>query len=392
VTFTQYLISMTAKIGITFDPPEKPMGMFNNGIRQNALYFTELLMNIGYDVRLIVEAKSAERTKGLYGFDTRYKHVNLENANEENFDIVIQLGYQIPKENILEFKKRGVKIVYYSCGSNYILDTESFLFGRDSGDTLFSRFAGLHPVFDQVWMIPQTAGPNKYYFETLYRAESVVVPFIWSPMAIEQLEKDCIASGMKTLHYEPKNDQKKIAIFEPNLNVVKWALPAVLVCENAYRANKNVGHVYVTNLPSNKEDDNRLVKHFTKLVKPLDLFIDKKISAESRYSTLVFMSKHADVAVSHQWENPLNYLYLDLAWMGWPIVHNAPMCKDVGYYYSGFDYAYGGKVLSDAIANHDGDKDYTERNRAAISRYLPTNKKSQEEYTRLINRLLKREV
>ena len=89
------------------------------------------------------------------------------------------------------------------------------------------------------------------------------------------------------------------------------------------------------------------------MCRSLDLFKEKKITSESRYNTLEFMSKHCDIAISHQWENPLNYLYLDLAWMGWPILHNASLCKDVGYYYEGFNYEEGGNVLLDVINNHD---------------------------------------
>jgi hypothetical protein len=56
------------------------------------------------------------------------------------------------------------------------------------------------------------------------------------------------------------------------------------------------------------------------------------------------MSNYCDIAVSHQWENPLNYLYFDLAWMDWPIVHNAHLCKDIGYFYNEFNYEEGGNV------------------------------------------------
>ena len=101
------------------------------------------------------------------------------------------------------------------------------------------------------------------------------------------------------------------------------------------------------------------------------------------------MNKYADIAVSHQWENPLNYLYFDLAWMGWPIIHNAHLCKDVGYYYEGFNYEEGGRVLSDAILNHDQNhNEYLVKNREAIDRYLPTNKILQEKYIDLITAVL----
>jgi len=98
---------------------------------------------------------------------------------------------------------------------------------------------------------------------------------------------------------------------------------------------------------------------------------------------------YCDIAVSHQWENPLNYLYFDLAWMGWPIVHNAYLCKDIGYFYDQFNYDEGGKVLSDVINNHDMNiNEYIGKNREAINRYLPTCINLQREYTNLINDVL----
>jgi len=85
----------------------------------------------------------------------------------------------------------------------------------------------------------------------------------------------------------------------------------------------------------------------------------------------------------------LNYLYLDLAWMGWPVVHNANLCSDVGYYYDGFNYEEGGEKLKYAILNHDENVDtYTKKNREIIDRYLPTNKKLQEDYKQLVANLL----
>ena len=75
---------MTLKIGITFDPPDTPMGMFNNGIRQNALYLTELLMNMNYDVHLVIQSHKMSKVKGLYGFDERYKCTSHERIVAEN--------------------------------------------------------------------------------------------------------------------------------------------------------------------------------------------------------------------------------------------------------------------------------------------------------------------
>lgn len=374
---------MSLKIGVTFDPPDSPMGMFNNGIRQNVLYLTELLMNMEYDVHLIVQQHKLEKIKGIFGFDERYKCSKHESMAEDNYDIIIQVGFQLLRADFEKLKKGKTKIVYYNCGANYIMDMENFLFGTKIIEPHYSILSGINPAFDQIWSIPQME-MNKSFYETLYRTKVKIVPFIWSHIAIDQLQKNY----PHDLKYKMKSTPMKAAIFEPNLNVVKWAFPALLVCENAYRKDKCLSHVYVTNIPRTKGDETRHSSQFTKLVKSTDLFADKKISVESRYSTLVFMQKYADVAVSHQWGNPLNYLYLDLAWMGWPVVHNAHLCKDVGYYYEEFDYKQGGDVLSEVVKNHDSDTGYLDRQRALIDRYLPSNKALQDAYRKLIEDLM----
>jgi uncharacterized protein (DUF608 family) len=113
---------------------------------------------------------------------------------------------------------------------------------------------------------------------------------------------------------------------------------------------------------------------FNKLMKNLDLVKDHKCSIEARFNTLEIMSKIADIVVSHQWGNPLNYIYFDLAWLGYPIVHNARLCKDVGYYYDDFNYTDGSEILNEVIQTHDENIEaYIVKNRKNIEKYLSDN-------------------
>jgi hypothetical protein len=172
---------------------------------------------------------------------------------------------------------------------------------------------------------------------------------------------------------------------------MKWAFPAVLICENAYRDptfTDKIKHIYITNTDTEAyKSFNK--SHFNNLVTSLNLKKDNKMSIEVRYKSLYFMSKYADIAVSHTWENWLNYLYFDLAWMGWPIVHNGKLCKEIGYYYDEFNYEMGGNVLKDVILNHDENADeYLLRNRLYMQKYLPTNKALKKQYEDLITNFL----
>jgi hypothetical protein len=380
------------KIGITFDPPSSPVEMFTNGIRQNALYFSETLGLIGYDVWLIVEDSKFEKTVGLYGISDA-KYIKLSEIFNALFDVVFQFSAEIP-ESFLEKLKQikgesNLKLVSYNCGNEYVFDLENTLFGSNyrkswNNKTQYSKLKDILPVFDQIWSIPQMTNQNLHYWRTLYRCDSIEVPFIWSPKATQQYCDDAIKVGLGDLSYKKRNS-KKVAIFEPNINMFKWFFPALLVCENSYRKSKSIDHVFITNLEGNSRVN---IDFVNEIVKPLDLKKDGKLSIESRYNTLYFMSHHADIAVSFQHENPLNYLYLDLAWWGWPVVHNAHLCKDIGYYYEGFNYEEGGKVLDSVIKDHHLVADeYKVEMRKKILRYLPTNPEVQSKYKELIERL-----
>ena len=190
-----------------------------------------------------------------------------------------------------------------------------------------------------------------------------------------------------TLLYKKK--EGKIGIFEPNMSLMKWALPCVLIAEKTHRNYNNVSHVYITNVDKKGTEINDFNREeFNNMCKCLDLLKQRKLSAEGRFITLEMMLKNCDIAISHQWENPLNYLYLDLAWMGWPILHNAYLCKDVGYYYDEFNYDDASEKLNDIIINHDSSKnEYIKKNRETIDQYIPSNKSLQNKYKCLIEKL-----
>jgi len=378
----------TTKIGITFTVPNVAMDIFTNGIKQNVLYLYDLLKNIGYDVYFFVTDKEYDlvKTTNFWNSSGKYKYIKISKMCSYPMHVVIQIGFQLSGKEIFFFKECGAKVVFYVCGNKYLIDGESCLYKpEDDYDFQYNEMGNIH--FDEIWLIPQMVNSCTHYLKTFFRAKTIEVPFIWSPFVMENYEKEL----GKTIKYVNRGVQKSVAVFEPNLSLMKWCLPALLVCENAHRTlrdNSLIKYVYATNIvdTSNKSFN---TKQFNKIVKSLDIFTTKKLSIEARYNSLFFMSKYSDIAVSFQTENNLNYLYLDMAWMGWPIVHNANLCKDVGYYYDGYNYEEGGYVLKNVILTHDENvAKYTEKNRKVIDRYLPTNKKLQKAYKKLIDNLL----
>lgn len=367
------------KIGITLGFPKEKGELFNNGIKQNAIFFYKLLVNIGkYDVYFVVDKNSTQEKTSLH--EMGYKYIPVENIIETGFNIIFTFDFMLPLDKCFFLKKIGTKNIFYNCGNLFIMESERCLFSTKERELIYEQFN----IFDACWNIPQMTNTNHYYLKTLLRCDDVKeIPFIWSPELIDKEENKYVKSSEK----------KSIAIFEPNMSIMKWAFPAVLVCENAYRESditNKINKVYITNIISGPESTKQFnIGMFNKLVKTLDLKNDGKLTIESRYNSLMIMSKYADIAVSHTWENYLNYLYFDMAWMGWPIVHNGKLCKEIGYYYDDFNYEMGGKVLRDAILNHDENADeYLLRNRLYMQKYLPTNKVLKKQYEDLISAYL----
>lgn len=371
------------KIGITVNVPETLKDFYSNGIQQNCLYLYELLTNIGYDVRLVIsDDKNIEVLKSIDFYD--FKYIILNNIFAFDFNVIFSMGVSFPKAINASLKNIGAKLIYYMCGNNYLIDSEVILYSQHKDRTICY---GDERVYDEIWCIPQMYNQNKYYCEIIQKTKCIQIPFIWSPMSIKFVAKILNLSDDSALYYKKK--ESKIGVFEPNMSVMKWSLPCLLIAENTHRTYNNIKHVYVTNLNKTKESKTNIfnMDQFNNICRCLDLFKEKKISAESRYVTLDFMRQFCDIALSHQWENNLNYLYFDLAWMGWPVLHNANLCKDVGYYYEEFNYYEGSEKLNHIIVNHDAiAKEYLVSNRKTIDTYVPSNKALQDKYRNLIEK------
>ena len=88
---------------------------------------------------------------------------------------------------------------------------------------------------------------------------------------------------------------------------------------------------------------------------------------DARFNIVHVLVNFADLVICSQWGNALNYAYLDVVYFGTPLVHNAHLCKDIGYFYNNFDYFEGANILNKIINNHEQNSDYyLKKNREKI--------------------------
>ncbi|GAG25958.1 unnamed protein product, partial [marine sediment metagenome] len=168
-----------------------------------------------------------------------------------------------------------------------------------------------------------------------------------------------LAPGL-AFEYTPGPGPKAVAIYEPNINIVKTCQIPMLVCELAYRQRPELFEaVYATNTAGLKDQ-----LTFKGFYSALDIARNKAadgktvLSCEPRYIFPFFQAKHADIVVSWQWENALNYAYYEALYGHYPLVHNSPMLPEhVGYRYHGFDAHDGAEALIKALTEHDASRE-----------------------------------
>ena len=316
------------------------------------------------------------------------KDIDIHYFNNKylEMDLIIVMGAQIHNHQIDKFKESGShkKVISYKCGNNYVITMENILFKKDEDE---AKTHQIEDKYDEVWYIPQQDEVNRGFYKTLYRTTSIIVPFIWHHKflveSIVDIHKGFEAGNYKKDYtYQPK-EKKILGIMEPNLNIVKFCLIPTLLAEECYRG--EIGKEKIEKLRITNSGPVSKNKEFLSMISTFDLYKDGKISAESRYQTAYMLTQYLDVVICHQILNPLNYLYLDAAFLEYPILHNAPMCKDLGYYYEGSDTVAGAKMLDWILENHDNNiEEYKVRNRKALFRWSADNRKLIEDYDQLI--------
>jgi len=169
---------------------------------------------------------------------------------------------------------------------------------------------------------------------------------------------------------------------------VKFCLYPILIAELAYRqAPDSIEILRVTNA----EHIATQSPEFIALMNQLDIVRQHKAVFLGRYDTPTFLAEQTDIVISHQLENPLNYFYLEVCWQGFPLIHNAHLCSDLGYFYPENRADLGAERVLKAIRQHDADAEaYRTTQREKIGRYLPNDETLVRTYSQHLTDLMAR--
>lgn len=355
------------RIGITLGLRSANESMWVNGIKQTVIYFSKMLQASPqkHKVTLLNVSENIPITNDL-PWDLKEYPTTQYSQGKDDLDVLFVMGGVITQAWLDELKSRGTKVVSFRLGSEYFVSMERIIFNQITTDARPEFLEG----FDQMWFIPQVWEVNSPYLQVLHKLdESQIkkVPFFWDPMFIEEYLKDFENKG----EYRPVSGRRRLSCFEPNINVVKSFIYPLLIAEMAYR--KQADSIdFISILGSQHFRTN---EEFLGVLEHLTIANPKgKCYFEDRHITPGFLALHTDIVISHQMYNPLNNLTLEVGWLGYPLIHNSPLCRNIGYYYEGFDVKQGAEQLVRAINHFDEDwVGHRQENRSEISQYLPLN-------------------
>lgn len=332
-------------VGITiFVNADGSLGLYENGLRQNAIFLYNMLRRSALidRVYLLNHGDGEPDPARTQDDPVDVAAIVRTPSVESELDFVICIGAAMDDAVVERLRKRGTKIVSYRGGNSLIISMEATISSPPRADA--SRYFDLHH-FDAIWMTPQHMHTNRSATELIYRRPVVEVPQIWEPTFLTaRLKQPDHRFG-----YRANVNDRRVAILDPNITVMKTSHMPLLVCEAAHRSDPQwLQHVFACNASHLNADET-----FKAYCHSLTLLADGKLTLEPRFPTAEFMSQHANAVVTHHWENGLNYLYYDILYGGYPLIHNSEFLQEFGYYYPSWDAMRGGEILNRALRDHD---------------------------------------
>jgi hypothetical protein len=322
--------------------------IWENGLGQNVFYFVQLLRTLPFVTGIVLlncgdQSSVAAEAQALAAGLPLVAPRDLD----EPPDVVFEMGGGLDVEWLDYVRARGSKVVFFCCGQPYVGLVEPSVFARGGYFTRATRC-------DEIW----TLGKDRVFapmLRTLHRCPVVDVPFLWDSTFIDQRAAALDAAGLR-FGYAPRPAGRdgtprglRVAVFEPNISVVKCCMVPMLVCDRAFRTDAQaVARLHVLNSVQMQAHPS-----FAFLLRSLDLHYRERVKLDGRHDFAGFMSQHADAVVSHQWQNEQNIVYLDALYGGYPLVHNSDLLGGCGYRYDDFDCEGGALALREAFAVHD---------------------------------------
>ena len=355
--------------------------IWENGLGQNVIFLAKTLQQIPFvkSVFLINGGDQATMPPQVDLVNLGLQLLTLTESAGQT-DVAIEMAGALDVKWLDHLRALGKKVVFLCAGQPFAAMVEAPVFDKPG---FFLRTQRC----DEIWLLPKDFGRFAPMVRTLNRCPVVQAPYLWSPQFLEQRILEVKSSGhdfgyqARGLEVAGQVPGLRVAIFEPNVSVTKVSTIPMLICDQAYRQDSNaISFMHVLNTLHMK--DHPTLLH---LANSLNIVKAHKALFQGRHDFAGYMAMNVDAVVSHQWANDQNNLYLDALYGNYPLIHNSPWLKDVGYYYPDFDCQEGANQLLQAASNHDQSLSHYKRGASSVFKSLdPLASANVQSYARLL--------
>src|SRR3990167_2283023 len=305
---------------------KKVDSIFTNGCIQQAYFLYKLLKHTGYNIELATPHKDYTKFE-LVDIPVRY----ISNTSNNLHDVFLIINVSMNINDIVLYKLYNIYVITLVCGNLYILHQEDYV------HKCFNVLNILEYQFiDEFWVLPMYKF-SLDYIKLLYRKQVHLLPYIWDSDIVEKY----IKLNNLNIHFSyNQNKPLNIAIFEPNMSIHKTALIPLLISNELYESNESnelsessINKVYIFCSSDNIKNSN---------VNNLKIVRDGKVEYYNRivlFEALQAIRKSNEdntIIISHNIMNELNFLHLELMYLGYPVVHNCEPYKNNKLYYNSF--------------------------------------------------------
>ena len=316
------------KFGITVNFQHS---FFSSGSPQTVLSVSEIYRLLGHHITLIdVSNKESLWWDDIQGMKSSWNCVKGADISGCQYDCVIEVGSSLlPRERRDKFKKS----IWLHRKSAIFHDIEASLFPFEKPERCLE---GVH----EIWMYDEmTSSDDVQYMELLTRKPVRLVPYSWTPSAVELHRQEMKAPVWQQIaNVESlKNSKWSIHICETNMSSSSSSTIPLLIMREVRKSNLSDINTIVK---IHNADNIRQTKFFQQNV--LDhVFSDiQDMSGQfiGRQRIIDWVYDPKSIVIAHSRFYDIRSYLIDCLWVGIPLVHNSKfLCKfgesvSKGYY------------------------------------------------------------
>ena len=303
------------RVGITLN---FQYSFFSSGLSQTALSLGEIYRVQGYEVIFINTEDDREWWDDLLSMKLSWNSIPVSKLDSASIDYVIELGNNLLTTSQRSFVKR---CVWFSRKAPLFHDIEASLFPFERADRNLEGVS-------EIWLYEEMCTSDDcQYIELLTRKPVRLLPYIWTPSAIESYRQETQAPVWP--HVSGMTDKWSIHICETNnTSASSCTIPLLTMRELRLSKRCSLNPVVKIHNADNIKTSEFFRSNF--LAHVFSDITDMSGHFMGRQRIVDWVYDPKSIIIAHSRFTSLRPYHLDALWVGIPLIHNSKVLSRLG--------------------------------------------------------------